>query len=217
MALLRRSKPYDRKALLAQATRARQKGKVRKAVELYGQILAVEPENAELHRRIAPLRAANRQPEEAWRSYQKAVEHLAKSGFLEQAAGVLREACERLPRQPEAWQRLSEIQQERQRPVDALEVLLEGRRHFRRRRDRTQAIALLRRARKLDPSDFATNHDLAGLLAREGARQPALRILEELACVVRGGELRRVRARQLRLSPSTGLAWLWLRAAVVGR
>jgi tetratricopeptide (TPR) repeat protein len=217
MPLLRRSKPYDRKALLAQATRARQKGKVRKAIDLYGKILAVEPENAELHRRIAPLLATNRQSDEAWRSYQKAVENLAKAGFLEQAAGVLREACERLPREPQTWQRLADIQQERHRPMDALKVLLEGRRHFRRRKDRGQAIALLRRARKLAPNDFTTNHDRAGLLAREGARQPALRILEELAAVLHGSQLRRVRGRQLALSPSPGLAWLWLRAAVVGR
>ena len=216
MALLRRKKDYDRSALLARATRARKKGKVRKAIELYGQVLAGEPGHADLHRRIAPLLAANRQPVDAWRSYSKAVTSLVAAGFLEQAAGVLREACDRLPREPETWQRLSEVQQERKRPVDAHQVLLEGRRHFRSRKDRGPAIALLRRARKLAPTDFATNHDLAGLLAREGARQPAQRILEELAAVVRNSQLRRVRGRQLALSPSPGLVWLWLRAAVAG-
>jgi hypothetical protein len=46
MAFLRRAKPYDRTRLLAQAARARTKGKTRKAVSLLETVIAHEPSNA---------------------------------------------------------------------------------------------------------------------------------------------------------------------------
>ena len=42
--------------------------------ELDGEVLAVEPNDADLHRRIAPLLADVKQPDDAWASYSRAVE-----------------------------------------------------------------------------------------------------------------------------------------------
>jgi tetratricopeptide (TPR) repeat protein len=216
MAFLRRTKPYDRTRLIAEASRARTKGKTRKAVELLEEVIAREPTNADLHRRIAPMFAAAGRRSDAWTSYRIAVASLLRAGFVDQAVGVLREAAGHLGRERALWEELAEAEQQRGRPIDAVEALLEGRRRFRARRDRPEAIKLLLRARKLAPSHFEANFDLAGLLGRSGARAPAARILAELASRAGGSQLRRTRRRQLVLHPTPGAIWRFARS-LVGR
>ena len=212
MAWLGRSKPYDRNRLLAEATRARTTGKAKKALALFETVLAHEPANADLHRRVAPLRAGAQRLTDAWASYRIAVASMVKAGFLDQAVGVLREAATSLGRERAVWEELADAEAQRGRPIDAHKALLEGRARFRSRRDRPEAIKLLLRARKLAPTHFETNFDLADLLGRTGARQPAARILAELAARARGSELRRTRRRQLLLSPTPGAFWRFLRS-----
>ena len=60
---------FDREVLLEQASRARSKRNWRRAIALYRELLAVEPNSIELHERIAPLLAATRQEFDAWNSY----------------------------------------------------------------------------------------------------------------------------------------------------
>ena len=43
-------KAYDRARLLSKAEQARRRGRAAKAIELYRRVLAVEPDNADLHR-----------------------------------------------------------------------------------------------------------------------------------------------------------------------
>jgi thioredoxin-like negative regulator of GroEL len=212
----RRGRPYDRTRLLAQAVRARKKGRRKKAIALYRQVLAVEPQNEDLHRRIAPLLVKTKQPDAAWESYRCAVEGLANKGFLDHAVGVLREASALLPKRVALWHVLSDLELERRGAADAAEVLLEARRHFRSRRERERAISLLLRARRLVPLSFGVNLELAKIFARAGAPRRARGILKELASRSRGRELRRVRGQELRLSPTPFAAWRWLRAAVAG-
>jgi tetratricopeptide (TPR) repeat protein len=212
----RRGKPYDRSRLLAEAVRARKKGRREKAIALYREVLAVEPENDDLHRRIAPLLAETKQPDAAWESYQRAVDGLAKKGFLGHAVGVLREASVLLPKQVALWEALSDLELKRRGAADAAEVLLEAQRHFRSRRERDRAISLLLRAQRLVPRSFAVNFELAKVFAKAGAPKRARGILNELASRSRGRQLRRVRGKQLRMSPTPFAAWRWLRAAVAG-
>src|SRR5688572_14224195 len=164
MAWLGRSKPYDRNRVLAEVARARTNGKTKKALALLETVLEHEPSNADLHRRIAPMRAASQRMADAWASYRIAVASLVKAGFVDQAVGVLREAATNLGRERAVWEQLAEAEQQRGRPIDALEALMEGRARFRSRHDRPEAIRLLLRARKLAPGDFESNFDLAGLL-----------------------------------------------------
>lgn len=206
-----RRRAYDRKRSLSQAARAKAKGRHRAAIEHYREVLAHEPLDSDVHRRLAPLLAAARQHDEAWRSYRLAARSLAGKGFLEHAAGVLREAAGSLRRR-EVWEELSRVELERGRPADAHRSLLEGRRALRGRARRNDAIQLLLAARRLDRHHFAANYDLACLLARSGARPLAERVLGELALHTRGARLRRVRARLLRLKPTPGRLWDWLRA-----
>ena len=57
MALFRRRTTYDRARILEAAARARARGKRRRAIDLYRQVLFVEPRNGDLHAKLAPLLA----------------------------------------------------------------------------------------------------------------------------------------------------------------
>ena len=161
--------------------RAQRKGKLRKAAALYREVLAVEPGNVDIERKLAPLLARTGQRDEAWTSYRRAVEGLARHGFVDRAIGVYREAAQHLPRQGELWLALAELELKRGRRADAVEALSRGARGLRARKERPQAIRLLERAHELDPAAFEVSFELAGRLAQAGKRERALRLLDALA------------------------------------
>ena len=207
-----RKRRYDRSKLLADAASAQRKGKLRKAAALYREVLAVEPGNVDLERKLAPLLAKTKQREEAWASYRRAAEGLAGHGMLDQAVGVYRECAQLLPRQGELWLALANLEAKRGRKADAVKALLAGAGKLRGRKERAVAIRLLERARELEPGDFEVSFELAGRLARVGKRERALQLLDQLAARKRGRMLRRVRRRQLFLAPGPGTAWRWIQA-----
>ena len=208
--MLRRQRHHDRSRLLSDAARAQRQGRPKKAVALYREILAVEPGDFDIHRRLAPVLARTRQREEAWASYRRAADGLVKQGFVERAIGVYREAAGLIPRECGVWLAIAELEVQRGRRPDALAALAAGRKHLRSRAERRDAIRLLERLRQLDPSALEAGLDLAGLLAKTGQRRRARELLAALARGTRGPELRRVRARELRLSPGPGGVWRWL-------
>jgi tetratricopeptide (TPR) repeat protein len=210
--LLGRKRSYDRVRLLADAARAQRKGKAKKAVALYREILAVEPGNVTVHRRLAPLLARTRQDDEAWRSFRRAAEALVQQGFAERAIGVYRDAAHHLPRESAVWLAIAELEVKRGRRADAVAALATGRRQLRSRRERQAAIRLLERAHELDPANVEVGLELARLLAKSGERARGARLLEALARGQRGPVLRRVRGRQLRLAPGPRSVWRWLRS-----
>jgi tetratricopeptide (TPR) repeat protein len=211
-ALLGRKRRYDRSRLLTDAASAQRKGKLRKAVDLYREVLAVEPGNVDLERKLAPLLAKTKQREEAWASYKRAAEGLAQHGMLDQAVGVYREGAQHLPRQGELWLALANLEVKRGRKPDAVQALLHGAAKLRARKDRALAIRLLERARELEPGAFEVGFELAGRLAGAGKRERALQLLEQLAARKSGRVLRRVRGRQHRIAPGPAAAWRWIRA-----
>ena len=212
--LFGRKRRYNRSRLLGDAARAQRKGKLRKAVKLYREVLAAEPGNVDIERKLAPLLARAGKRAEAWASYRRAAEGLARQGLLESAIGVYREGAEQLPREGALWLALAELELKRGRRADAVQALRTGARGLRKRADRPQAIRLLERAHQLDPASFEVSFELAARLARVGKRRRALGLLEELATKKHGPMLRRVRAQQLRIAPGPRTAWRWLRAAL---
>ena len=217
MVLAARGKSYDRSRLMKRAAAARRKRKPKKAIAFYRQVLEVEPENADIHQKLAPLLAQTRQRLEALASYRRAVESLLQAGFHDQAIGLLREAVGYMPREVELWRGVASLENGRGRAPDAVKALVDGRAHFRSKQQRPEAMRLLNTARKLDPSNFAVSYDLAGLMAKSGRQPQALRLLDELASGGYPGQMRRVRARQLRLDPSCARALGFLRALFLGR
>jgi tetratricopeptide (TPR) repeat protein len=212
MSWLADRKGYDRARILANARQAVARGNHLKAIAYYERVHRIEPENTDLLRRLARQRARAGQREEAWRDSRAVAERLSRGGFVEQAIGVYREYATYVPDEVVVWEALSELELERNRRPDAVDVLLEGRRSFRSRQRRQEACLLLRRARKIDPTHFEANFDLAGLLAAGGNRTTALRILKGLEGRASGRDLRRLRGRLFRLSPGLRTAWRWLAA-----
>lgn len=208
---------YDRARILAGARRAAGSGRHAKAIALYERIREVEPENTDVLRRLAAQRARAGQNEEAWRDCREAAERVAVKGFVDQAIGIYRDFAHHVPREVEVWKAIADLELERDRAPDAIAALLEGRAFFRSSRDLGDALALLRRARRIDPTHFDANFDLAGVLIRGGAGPRARTLLLELERHVSGTQLRRLRGRLLRLSPTPRAAWRWLSALVIGR
>jgi tetratricopeptide (TPR) repeat protein len=214
MGLFRNESAYDRSRILDAATRARAKKQRARAIDLYRWVLAVEPQNGELHAKLAPLLAETGQHFDAWCSFKAVARAYLREGQADKAFAVYREAALRLPREAQAWQAVARIQHKRGSSREALETLLEGSRHFRTRWLRPQAIHLLRRAREIDAWDFEVVLELARLLASSAQRHEARILLEGLAERSGTQRLRRVRAAQFRLAPGLGSAWRWLRSAL---
>ncbi len=165
---------------LSNADRARSRGRTRAAVRLYRRALEHAPTDARVHQKLAPLLAQRRAFDESWQSFQIVCDALVQKGFDDRAAGLLREAVTLLPRKPEAWERLAELETSLGRSVDAHLALMEGRRHFRRRRDRAEARRLLERAVRIDPNHPQSVLDLARLRKQTGDRAGAGHLLEQL-------------------------------------
>jgi tetratricopeptide (TPR) repeat protein len=216
MGLFTRSRPYDRNRLLSEAAKAQTRKRFKRALAIYEEVLRAEPNNPEIHRRVAPLLARRKQRDRAWQSFRFAAEALVNGGFYDKAIGVYRQATHYLPREITAWLAIAELHIHRDRQSSAVEVLLEARCHFRRRKHRPEAIRLLARAREIAPSHFEVNLDLARLLAKTDSRRMARRILAELAPHCHRRQLVRLRSAQFRLSPTPAAALRWLRALVTG-
>src|SRR5688572_28042938 len=201
---------FDREVLLEQASRARSKRNWRRAIALYRELLAVEPNSIELHERLAPLLAATRQEFDAWNSYRVVAHAALREGREDRAIAVFREAAAALPREIQAWQGLARLLVRQSEPDAAIEVLLEGSRHFRSQFTRPQAIHLLRRARTVDPWHFEAVLELAILLGRADQQAEASFLLEGLAERCQERQLRRVRAAALAVTPVARSLMRWL-------
>jgi len=212
-----RNRGYDRNRILTDARHAAGRGASAKAIALYERVQEVEPENPDVLRRLAIQRALAGQREEAWRDCRSAADGMTKRGFVDKAIGIYRDFASHIPNEISVWHAIAALELERKRPPDAVEALLKGRHHFRSKRDRAEALSLLRRARQIDPTHFEAGFDLAGLLIREGAPGPARRTLESLVPHARGRrDRRRLRGRLFRLSPTPATAWRWLAALFGG-
>lgn len=208
---------YDRADSLARASKAIGRGKRKQAIAELRRVLAQEPANPILLAKLAGLLAETKQLEEAGQKFRAAGKQYESQGFPEKALAVYAQATAHLPRQVELWETISALQLGRSRRADALSALLDGRKHFRRRKERPLAIRLLRGAVKIEPWHLDATLDLAGLLAKSGGRAEAERLYQGLCQHTRGAQLRRVRGTMFRRRPTPAALWRWLRAAVSGR
>jgi thioredoxin-like negative regulator of GroEL len=201
---------YDRAAILDAAARSRAREKRTRAVELYRWVLAVEPQNVELHAKLAPLLAQTGDLFDAWCSFRSVARTYLRAGHAEKALAVYKDATLYLPRESEAWLAVARLQYKAGDSRHAVETLLEGSRNFNTRWLRPQAIHLLRRAREVDEWNFEVVSELAQLLALHDQRREAQLLLDGLSPRSDGDRLRRVRALQLRVSPTPKGVWRWL-------
>jgi hypothetical protein len=114
-----------------------------------------------------------------------------------------------VPHEFEAWRLCSELELKLGREDAAFATLLEGRRAFRSALFRPQAIALLERARQLEPWDLEIGLDLARLYSQTDQKHAALELLDLLSLRAEGDDVRRVTALRLRITRSPRDVWSW--------
>jgi tetratricopeptide (TPR) repeat protein len=205
---------YDRSRLLEEAARATAGRRIARAIALYRWVLAIEPHNSDIQLRLAPLLARRRENFDAWLCFQSAAQAFLRAGQADRALSIYRQAAALLPREVHAWHAIARLQHRSGRASAALATLLAGSRALHRGRLRPRAIHLLRLAREIEPWDFESVHALAALLARSSQREEARILLRGLSRRCGGSRLRRVRALQLRLSPTPGHFLRWVSAAL---
>lgn len=201
---------------MARASKALGRGKRKQAIAEYRRVLQQEPGNPVILAKLAPLLAETRQLTEAGEKFRAAGKQYENQGFPEKALGVYAQAVKYLPHSVELWETISGLYLARSRRADALSALLEGRGHFRRRKQRPLAIRLLRGAVRIEPWHLDATLDLARQLAKSGGRAEADRLYQGLCERKRGVQLRRVRGAMFRRSPTPAALWRWLRAAFAG-
>ena len=200
--------------LLTEAHRARSRGRSRAAIRLYKRILIENPHNFEVALRVAPMLAVAGEGFEAWQLYRRVAREYAREKRWNHCLGVYREACRFVPHEFDAWRLCAELQLKLDRAEGAFETLVEGRMHFGGPNTRAQAIALLSRARAIEPWDDDLLLDLAQLYSSNDQPDVSLELLGTLACRTRGRTLRRVRFLQWRITFSLRDLALWLRAGI---
>lgn len=205
-----RKQPFDRRALLEAADKARGRGSVRKAIALYRRLIEGDPGDHQVHARLAPLLARRREWAEARKSFDLAGDGLLKAGFSDKAIALWTTATQYFPEDMEYWENIANEQVRRGRRADAVNALLGGRARLLGRKQRPTAILLLRQVLALSPIHFEATLDLADLLRREGQKTEALKLLRDLRLYARGANVRRLRAAQFRIAPSARLALDWL-------
>lgn len=198
--------------LLTQAHRARNRGRNRAAIRLYRRILVENPRNLEVAMRVAPMLAMGGESFEAWQLYRRVAREYAREKQYTECLAVYREACRFVPFEFDAWRLCAELQLKMDMPDGAFETLVDGRMHFGGPGTRAEAIALLARARTIEPWDDDLLLDLANLYNQNDQSDVALEVLGTLACRATGVTLRRVRFLQWRITLSFGFLFLWLRA-----
>ncbi|HEX8701844.1 MAG TPA: BTAD domain-containing putative transcriptional regulator [Myxococcaceae bacterium] len=215
--LFRSKVPPTRSELIADADKARAKGRLKKAIAGYRKALDLEPADPVVHGKLAPLLARTQQPEASLESFHAAAKGHLDKGFADKAIAVYTQAADTFPYHLSLWQQLSQLNLTKGRRADAVRVLLRGRLYFRRKNERREAVTLLKEALALDGELFEPKLDLARLLALQGQRAEALALIEPLVKGLTGKPLRRVRWTQARVAPGLGAWWRWLRAVVRGR
>lgn len=198
--------------LLTEAHRARNGGKSRAAIRLYKRILIENPHNFEVALRCAPMLALAGESFEAWQLYRRVAREYAREKLYTECLSVYREACRFVPYEFDAWRLCAELQLKMNHPDGAYETLIDGRMHFGGPNTRAEAIALLSRARTIEPWDDDLLLDLADLYARNDQPDMASELLTTLACRVHGPRLRSVRFMQWKLSFSVRDFLLWARS-----
>jgi len=207
---------YNRSESMTRAAKLEGRGKRKKAIAEYRKVLAQESDNVAILVKLATLLAQTKQHDEARLKFGAAAEIYAKQEFDDKALAVLRQAVSFLPKRVELWERIGQLDVKRERIPEAIRDLLEGARHFRRKKERQSAVRLLRQAVKVEPWQFEATLELARLLRKSGARPEARKLYEGLCDRNRSVRLRKIRGAMFRMSPTPGAALRWLRAALRG-
>jgi tetratricopeptide (TPR) repeat protein len=215
--LWRRKKPFQRTEALAAADRARARGRHKRAIAGYREVLRVHPEDLATHGKLAPLLARRGDRAGALASFRAASDGHVRAGFTDRALAVLAQAADAYPDEEPLWADIARLHLGRGRRADAVAALVRGGRRLLRSRRPQIGESILRLALQIEPWEPDAALLLARTLARVGKRGEAVALLDGLAPRVRGRTLSADRRLAFRLAPSPRRLWRWISAALRGR
>ena len=207
-----KEKPYDRQETLRQAEAFRAKGKTKKAAAQFQRVLERDPQDAEVHQKLAPLLASLGEHAGAAKSFRFAADALMAKGLADRAISIYLQVLQHQPFDTELWEKVAKLHLDRSRRADAIKVLSDGARVQKGKPGRPRAVRLLQCALALDPSNVPLSIEAARLLAKEGRKPEAKESLSRLAQIAKGTALKQVRRAQFSLWPSPASFWRYLRA-----
>lgn len=216
--LFRDKAPTSRSEIIAEADRARSKGRLKKAITGYRKALELEPKDPVVQGKLAPLLARTKDHEASLRSFRAAAQGHLDKGFADKALAVYAQAAEEFPLQLNLWQQMAQLNLSKGHRAEAVKTLLRGRLHFRRKTERRGAITLLQEVLAIEPALFEVKLDLGLQLAREKHVAEAMALLNPLERDAKTRpQLRRLRWTQALAAPSMAAWGRWARAVVLGR
>lgn len=204
---------FDRRAVAAKAAEARGKGKRKRAVELYREILEHDPEDHEVHGKIAQLLAEGGDLTAASVSFRAGAEGYHKKGFTDRAIALLKQGTTYLPTDAELWLRISEMYVGREKKKDAEKTLSDARPMFKRKADLRGAARILDAHLALEPRALDVAIDRAQVAKRLRDRDHGVALLTGLLAGASDAERKKLRKALFSLQPSLGSWWRWVRNA----
>lgn len=211
MALFKRS-PRTRAEIVAEADRARTRGRLRRAVAGYRLALESDPADPSVNVKLGPVLARLGDAEGGARCFRIAAKKHLDAGFVDRAAAVNLAAAGVFPLDGGFRLELARLNVARGRKQDAVAALVEGGRALARARRPDAAASLLARALELEPWHLDAGLALAPVLGATGRAADARALLAGLEARTRGPARRRVRWAAFRLDPGLRTFWRWLRA-----
>jgi len=164
---------YDRSQVLRQAETFRIRGRIKRAIREYEKVLEVDPQDLDVHTKIAPLYIRAHRRDDAKSSLRRVIASYEKQGFVDKTIAMLRLALT-LDRQDLGLHlRLSDHYLDKGLKGDALRLLEGARRTFRRKRFLGEAIAVEEKILGFAPDNFRAQVSIVRHLRRAGRRRDA--------------------------------------------
>jgi tetratricopeptide (TPR) repeat protein len=180
MKLFRPKDHYDRGEILRKAETYRSRGRVRKAIREYERVLAVDPQDIEVHTKLGPLYLRAGRKDQAKASLKRVINWYDRQGFVEKTIAMLRLALTLDRRDLASHLRLADLYLGKTLEGDALRHLEGARRAFRRRRFLREAIAVEEKILSFAPDNFRAQVSLVRRLWKAGRRREAGQRLWEM-------------------------------------
>jgi len=204
---------YDRGEILRKAEKYRSQRRIRKAIREYEKILSADPQDIDVHIRIAPVYIRAGRKDQAKSSLRQVITWYEKRGFTEKAIATLRLALKVDHRDLATNLHLVDLYLGKNHAGEARNALDRARKAFRGKRFLKEALAVEEKILGIAPDDFRAQVSLVRLLWRTGKRREALERLRRMEeqWARRGNKpyWRKTRRLSWLLAPSLSTSWAY--------